>query len=233
MKPEVPSVLHEDNHLLVLAKPAGFACVPDESGDPSLLEWAKGYVKQRHAKPGEVFLGVVHRLDRPVSGVVVFARTSKAAARLSQQMRERAVQKIYWGLVAGTPPSADARVQQWLLKDEARNLVRAFDSPRHGALESITQLRRLATLAFDAHPATWLELRPETGRPHQLRLACASLHTPLLGDLKYGATRALPDRSIALHAHSLSFAHPTLHTPLSFRAEPPARPWWQAALAAR
>ncbi|TAJ25418.1 MAG: RluA family pseudouridine synthase [Planctomycetota bacterium] len=219
-----PAILHADNHVLALAKPAGLPVVPDASGDASLLDWAKAWVKREHAKPGAVYLGVVHRLDRPVSGVVVFARTSKAAERLSAQFRERGVEKVYLGVVERRPASDAGRVEQWLDKDESRNVVRAYAAPRAGALHALTEWRWLR----GDGPAL-LELAPETGRPHQLRSACRALACPLLGDLKYGAKEPLADASIALHARRLAFDHPTRRERVVLEVEPPQRAWWTLA----
>lgn len=202
-------VLLADNHLLAVAKPAGLPTVPDASGDESLLERAKAWVKREKRKPGEVYLGVVHRLDRPVSGVVVFARTSKAAARLSAAFRGREVEKLYLGVSREAPREPAGVLEQWLLKDHERNVVRAVAGERPQALLARTRWRVLASV--DAGPVrrVLLELVPETGRPHQLRVAAASLGCPLLGDLKYGADAPLPDQSIALHARELVLPHPT------------------------
>jgi len=219
-------VLFVDNHVLVVEKPAGLPVVPDSSGDESLLERARAWVKQEYGKPGNVFLGVVHRLDRPVSGVVVFARTSKGASRLSQAFRSRAVEKLYWGVGAGAPPGSEGVLEQWLWKDEARNVVRVLAGERPGALQARTRWRVLQRRAEDG-PRCLLELRPETGRPHQLRVAAASLGCPLLGDLKYGARAPLPDKSIALHAHALAFPHPTKPTGLRFECDAPATDVWR------
>jgi 23S rRNA pseudouridine1911/1915/1917 synthase len=217
-----PRVVFEDNHLLALAKPAGQPCVPDESGDPSLLESGKLYLKARYAKPGEVFLGVVHRLDRPVSGLVLFARTSKAAARLSEQWRQHAVQKRYLAIGAGSRVPESRLFTQYLRKDSEARRVEVFRAPAPGALEARTELR-----AWQLDPGRIaFQLEPQTGRPHQLRALCASLGAPLLGDLKYGAREALPDRSIALHALRLVFEHPTQRQPLELSAPVPEQPWW-------
>jgi 23S rRNA pseudouridine1911/1915/1917 synthase len=218
-------VLHVDNHLLVVVKPAGLPVVPDESGDESLLERARAWVQREFSKPGKAFLGVVHRLDRPVSGVVVFARTSKGAQRLSQAFRSRAVEKTYWGVSATAPHTASGRLEQWLWKDRERNLVRVLERERPGAQLAVTGWRELARAAAPAR--CLLELRPETGRPHQLRVAAASLGAPLLGDVKYGAREGLPDRSIALHARALELPHPTRSERLRFECSPPALDLWR------
>jgi 23S rRNA pseudouridine1911/1915/1917 synthase len=216
----VLEVLHVDNHILVVHKPACVPVVPDISGDESLFDQAKAWLKHEYNKPGEVFLGVVHRLDRPVSGVVVFARTSKGASRLSASWRENAVEKKYIArskghLPAGAPRSGEWRM--WLTKDSKRNLVLVGKSEK--AKLAITKWRILA----EDPKGTLLELQPLTGRPHQLRVACAKAGLVLLGDLKYGADQPLSDRSIGLHAASLAFPHPTLSQRQEFHA--PAPPW--------
>jgi len=217
-------VLHVDNHLLALHKPSGVPVVPDESGDESLYDAAREWIGREYAKPGEVFLGVVHRLDRPVSGVVLFARTSKAAARLSEQFRAHTVRKLYFGVSASRPRETSGVLEQWLDKDGERNVVRVLERERPGAQLAVTRWR----LASFEHGLAHLDLEPRTGRPHQLRVAAASLGAPLLGDLKYGAVRPLADRSVGLHAAELEVEHPTLRTPLVLRAPPPAREWWSA-----
>ncbi|MFQ5750284.1 MAG: RluA family pseudouridine synthase [Planctomycetota bacterium] len=214
-----PEILLCDNHLLGVVKPAGVPMVPDASGDPSLLEQARAWVKRRYGKPGNVFLGVVHRLDRPVSGVAVFARTSKAAARLSDLWRRHELKRIYRGVTAGEPPGEEGRLEQWLLKDRPRNIIRAVEEQHPGARRAVTFWRVLERRAG----RSLLELEPLTGRSHQLRAACAALGMPLLGDLKYGAGTPLPDRSIALHARSLAFRHPVRPETVRLEAEVPAR----------
>ena len=217
-----PAVVHCDNHLLAVAKPAGVPLVPDASGDASLLEQAKAWVKRSYGKPGEVWLGVVHRLDRPVSGIVVFARTSKAAARLSRVFRAREVEKVYWGVVGAAPSPPRGGVEHWLVKDRAANRVRVVEAARPGARRAETAYALLA----EGQDGSLVELRPATGRPHQLRVAMASLGLPLLGDKKYGAPTRLADRSIALHAFSLTFLHPVRGIRIAFEVPPPrGAPW--------
>lgn len=218
-------VLHVDNHLLVVDKPACVPTVPDESGDESLLESAKAWVKREYAKPGAVFLGVVHRLDRPVSGVLCFARTSKAADRLTSQLKAKRMAKTY--LAVTGPWSADdgGELTQWLAKNPKTNRVTAFRSARDEAKEALTRWRVLRREA----ERTLVELAPITGRSHQLRVACATLGAPILGDLKYGADRPLADKSIALHARSLELEHPTLREPHRFEAERPPLEVWRLA----
>ncbi|MBI5364311.1 MAG: RNA pseudouridine synthase [Planctomycetes bacterium] len=215
-------VVHCDNHLLVVRKPAGMAVVPDASGDASLLEQARAWIAREFAKPGAAFLGVVHRLDRPVSGLVVFARTSKAAARLSAQWREHAVEKIYWGVGAGAPRESAGELEEHLSKDEERNVVAGVPPETPGARAARTRWRVLER----REGRTLFEFQPLTGRPHQLRHCARRLGTPLLGDLKYGAERALPDASIALHAARLRVRHPTRSIQFTFAARPPEGPAW-------
>ena len=215
-------VLYHDNHLLCVAKPAGVPTVPDASGDESALDWGKRWVAATYNKPGAVFLGVVHRLDRPVSGVLLLARTSKAAARLSDAFRESRAQKHYWAVVDGTISGAKGEIVQWLLKDGSRNKVSVVPVGREGAKEARTSWHVLDRRT----QRVLVELTPHTGRSHQLRVAMASQFAPLVGDLKYGASEALSDRSIALHAHQLAVDHPTRPVRLTFRAAAPELSVW-------
>ena len=218
-------VLFCDNHLLAVAKPAGLPIVPDESRDVSLFDQAREWIEEEFNKPGHAFLGVVHRLDRPVSGVVLFARTSKAAGRLTNQFRERTVHKRYLGVVQGNLLEEEGCLKQWLLKDRNTNQVRVCPGEREGAKLGVTAWRVLE----QAGGQTLVELTPKTGRSHQLRVAMASLKAPLLGDLKYGAREPLPDKSVALHALSLEVEHPTLREPAKFCVDVPSAGWWSIA----
>ena len=226
-------VLFVDNHLLVVAKPAGLPSVPDASGDESLFERAKLWIKREYEKPGEVFLGIVQRLDRPVSGVLCLARTSKAAARLTKAFGAREAHKTYLAIGRGAlpPGSADrGELEQWLVKDHERNRVTSFASePRGGvgAKLAVTRWRRLDERSIAGEPCTLFEFEPLTGRSHQLRLAARALGTPLLGDLRYApGTEPLADKSIALHARRLAFEHPVRREPVAFDAALPDRSWW-------
>ena len=221
------AVLHADNHLLVVVKPAGDPLVPDASGDESLFERAREWVRTTYAKPGEAWLGVVHRLDRPVSGVVVFARTSKAARRLSAAFRAREVEKTYWGVGEREPSGEAGELEHWLWKDREKNRVSVVERERPGALLARTRWRVLARSGAGATARVLLELVPVTGRAHQLRVAAAELGCPLLGDLKYGAREALADRSIALHARSLTVPHPTRGERMTFACDPPELAVWR------
>ncbi len=216
-------VLHVDNHVLVVNKHAGIPMVADASGDESLQEAAKLWVKQKYDKPGAVFLGVVHRLDRPVSGVVVLARTSKSASRLTEAFRERTVEKVYWAVTQRAPEEPRGILEQWLLKDRTKNRVTVAAPESEGAKRAVTKYRVLK----EAAGRCLLELEPTTGRSHQLRVACASMGVPLLGDLKYAAAEPLEDKSVALHARRLAFEHPTLCERVEFEAELPALGAWR------
>lgn len=216
-------VLHCDNHLLVVNKPAGLPAVPDESKDVSLLDRARAWVEREYDKPGRAFLAVVHRLDRPVSGVLCFGRTSKGADRLGAQFRERTARKLYLGVVVGAPRGERGVIEHELWKDRSKNRVEIVRSPREGSKPARTGWRVLAHHGG----LCLLALEPETGRPHQLRVACLSLGTPLVGDLKYGAREPLPDKSIALHARRLELAHPTTREALAFEADLPDLDVWR------
>lgn len=238
--PRALPVLYADNHLLVVRKEAGEPVVPDRTGDGSLLERARAWVAAEYGKPRNVYLGVVHRLDRPVSGVVLFARTSKAAARLSAQFREGRVAKRYLAVCpaapfAGAHAPRGGTVEQWLRKNRTRNTVSVVSPGTAGAQHARTRWRLVALAAAPGGAAAGaaaggralLALRPESGRPHQLRVACASLGAPILGDLRYGAPAPLPDRSVALHAAALGVTHPTRGERMRWTAPPPATPWWR------
>lgn len=224
-------VLHVDNHVLAVHKPAGLPVVPDASGDPSLLDLARDWVARTYDKRGNVFLGVVHRLDRPVSGVVVLGRTSKGAARLTRAFAERAVSKTYWGVVPRVPRPDTGRIEHHLWKDTDRNRVHVVGADRPGAKPARTTYRVLERR--DGDGAALLELVPETGRAHQLRVACATLGAPLRGDLRYGDDPPLPDRSVALHACELVVPHPTRDVELVLGAPPPATAVWDFHAVAR
>lgn len=197
-------VIYEDNHLLVLNKPAGWLVQADRTGDPTLTDWGKQYLKEKYNKPGAVFLHPVHRIDRPVSGVVIFARTDKALGRLTTMFRDKKVKKFYRAEVLKAPPQPEGTLRHFLLKDEARNVVQAFNQPYRDAKESITKYKLLGPTP----DGFLLQVEPLTGRPHQIRVQLASMGCPIIGDLKYGAPKALPDASIRLHCERMELEHP-------------------------
>ncbi len=210
-------VLYEDNHCLVLAKPAGLLMAGDATGDETLLDHGKRYIREKYSKPGNVYLGVVHRLDRPVSGVALFARTSKAASRISAQFREGQVQKVYHAWVNGRPPAESEVLTDHLAKDADRNVSRTVAAGASGARESRLEYQ---VLKSDSHRSL-LEIRPQTGRPHQIRVQLASRGWPILGDVKYGGPQCSNRRAIALHAQSLTLKHPTQSKEISVSLDLP------------
>jgi 23S rRNA pseudouridine1911/1915/1917 synthase len=203
------TILYEDNHCLAIDKPAGLLTQGNVTGEPSLIEEARAYLKARYRKPGNVYVGLVHRLDRPVSGVVLLAKTSKAASRLSEQFREGRVEKVYWAAVEGVVAAEEGQWVDFLRKDQHRNVVAVVPVGATGGKEARLAFRVLG----QEQGRTALELRPLTGRSHQLRVQLASRGLPIVGDRKYGARsslRALDGKPrVALHARALSFEHPT------------------------
>jgi len=216
-------ILFEDNHLLIINKAAGELVQGDETGDEPLVERGKKYIKEKYGKPGEVFLGVVHRLDRPVSGVVVFARTSKALERMNAQFRERETQKTYWAVVHQPPTQPSGTLIHWLVKNEKNNKVTAFAhaNPQGQQSELAYQTIREKSGYF------LLEVNPLTGRSHQIRVQLASMGCPIVGDVKYGYSQANADHSICLHARQLQFLHPVKKEPMSIVAPLPKNEFWK------
>jgi len=217
------TVIFEDNHLLVVNKSAGILVQGDATGDTPLVELCKTYIKEKYNKPGAVFLGVAHRLDRPVSGVVVLARTSKSLERMNALFREKETHKTYWAIVRNKPAQEQGTLIHWLQKDEKKNKTTAFRKETLGALRSELNYRLLA--AAEGHYL--LEVNPITGRPHQIRVQLASMGCPIKGDLKYGDDTTADDASIALHARRLSFIHPVKKEPVTFEAPVPVRGFWK------
>lgn len=234
--PQNPQIIYEDNHLLIIHKPAGWLVQGDRTGDRPLVDWGKAYLKKKYNKPGNVFLGVVHRLDRPVSGVVAMARTSKALARMNQIFKTREVVKIYWAIVQNPPVQSEGTLVHWLIKDSTKNRTNAFTAEKVGSKRAELSYR-LLTQGNPPNPVPQrllgkrgiylLEVKPLTGRPHQIRVQLAALGCPIIGDVKYGAAEPLSDASIALHAQKLSFIHPVKKESVSFCADIPAQDIWQ------
>ena len=221
MKPHHLEVLYEDNHLLAVLKPAGLATMGLSGDKPTLLAAAKQYVKDRYQKPGNVYLGVVSRLDAPVTGVVLFARTSKAARRLTEQFRTRSVQKVYWALVEGPVEPASGEWVHWICHHDRHRRMHVVGPTQPGAKEARLAYRRLAI----RDEISWLEVELETGRKHQIRVQAAERGHPILGDRKYGSRRPFP-AGIALHARRLVINHPVRNEPVIL--EGPLPDAWRA-----
>ncbi len=215
-------ILHEDNHLLAVVKPAGLLVQGDSTGDKTLLDVCKAYLKEKYQKPGNVYLGLVHRLDRPVSGVVLLARTSKAASRLSAQFRDGTVDKTYLAVVEGQPQRAEGALAHHLApRADTKGRTRCEDEPFQGSRESYLTYR---VVVKGDRPL--LRVEPITGRRHQIRVQLAAMGCPIVGDVKYGAKEPLPDRSVALHAWRLDCVHPVGGRTMNFKASPPVGgPW--------
>jgi 23S rRNA pseudouridine1911/1915/1917 synthase len=216
-------VIYEDNHLLIVNKAAGVLSQGDATGDSSLVDLCKAYIKDKFNKPGAVFLGLVHRLDRPVSGVIVLARTSKALARMNELFRNKATRKIYWAIVKGTPDASSATLKHWLIKDENKNVTKSFNKETTGAQYAELNYRVIA----EENGYSLLEVNPITGRPHQIRVQLSSIGCPIQGDVKYGSSRPNEDGSICLHARCLYFEHPVQRIPVMVEAPVPDMGLWK------
>jgi len=214
-------ILYEDNHLIAVNKQAGVLVQGDETGDEPLSEKVKTYIKEKYAKPGEVFLGVVHRLDRPVSGVVVLARTSKALERMNALFKNRETKKTYWAIVDRKPAKPYGTLVHWLRKNEQTNKVTPFDRETPSALKSELSYKILK----EKNGLFLLEILPVTGRSHQIRVQLSAIGCPLVGDLKYGSSVGL-GKYICLHARQLQFVHPVKKTEITLQAEVPSGEFW-------
>lgn len=219
------TVLYEDNHLIIVNKQAGEIVQGDKTGDTPLSDIVKEWLKEKHNKPGNVYLGVVHRLDRPVSGVVLFAKTSKALPRLNKMFAGHDnVSKTYWAIVQNRPQTPQGTLTHWLTRNEKNNTARAYDREVPGAKKAVLDYRLIAS--GDRYHL--LEIHLHTGRHHQIRCQLAKMGCPIKGDLKYGAPRSNPDGSISLHARNLTLEHPVSHESISVTAPVPNDTLWQA-----
>ena len=218
------TVLYEDNHIIAVNKTCSEIVQGDKTGDVPLSETVKAYIKEKFNKPGEVFLGVTHRLDRPTSGVVLFARTSKALTRLNDMFKSHEqIRKTYWAIVQGKPKLPEARLENYLIRNEKQN--KSYIA-KPGAKDAKLAILTYKTLTVGEHYSL-LEINLETGRHHQIRCQLAAIGCPVKGDLKYGAKRSNPDGGICLHARQIEFEHPVSHEQINIIAPTPEDTIWQ------
>ena len=217
-------VVYEDNHIIIVNKQSGEIVQGDKTGDRPLSDTVKDYIKEKYQKPGAVFLGVVHRLDRPVSGLVVFARTSKALTRLNKMFAEGEVHKTYWALVKNAPQETEATLTHWLVRNEKQNKSYAYATEKPNSKKAILKYR----LIGKSDNYSLLEVQLMTGRHHQIRCQLAAMGCPIKGDLKYGAPRSNPDGSISLLSRRIEFIHPVSKERITAEAPLPDDPLWQA-----
>ena len=217
-------VVYEDNHLIIVNKSSSEIVQGDKTGDKPLAEIVKEYIKQKYHKPGNVFLGVVHRLDRPVSGLVVFARTSKALARLNEMFRTKEVHKTYWAIVGNCPPTEEGELVHWLVRNEKQNKSYAYDKEKPEAKKAILDYKLIGR----SERYFLLEVDLKTGRHHQIRCQLAKMGCPIKGDLKYGSPRSNPDGSICLHARRVRFVHPVSKQEIDVTAPVPEGKLWHS-----
>ncbi|MEM0993499.1 MAG: RluA family pseudouridine synthase [Bacteroidota bacterium] len=216
-------VIYEDNHLVAINKPSGWLVQGDETGDETAGDWVKRYIKVRYNKAGAVFLGTIHRLDRPVSGVTLFARTSKALERMNKQFQLRQVEKTYWAVVNERPAKFEEKLVHYLTKDKANNIAKAYTRPRDKSKKAVLNYQLIGEVG-EHH---LLAVKPLTGRPHQIRVQLAKVGMPIRGDRKYGSKMYNQDRSIHLHARTLAFMHPVKKEKVTITALPPDEQIWR------
>ncbi|MBP5661560.1 MAG: RluA family pseudouridine synthase [Clostridia bacterium] len=221
-------ILYEDNHIIVAEKPQNTIIAGDHTGDDSLLDQLKRYIKEKYEKPGEVYLGLVHRLDRPAGGLAVFAHTSKAAARLADQLKENELKRTYYCVVRGVPKNPADRLVDYLKKDEKTNTVSVVPQAVEGAKKAILNYRVLQTVETKTGKLSLLLVQLETGRSHQIRVQMAHLGCPLWGDQRYGAHVNKPGQQLALYAVKLRLIHPTKKESMQFICYPPEIAPWTA-----
>lgn len=216
------TVLYEDNHIIIVNKTASEIVQGDKTGDTPLSETVKQYLKEKYAKPGNVFIGVTHRLDRPVSGLVVFAKTSKALTRLNEMFRGSEVQKTYWAVVKNRPSQVEGELVHYLVRNEKQNKSYAYDAERPGSKKAVLHYRLIGR----SQNYFLLEVDLKTGRHHQIRCQLAKMGCPIKGDLKYGFPRSNPDGSICLHARRVRFIHPVSKQLIDVEAPLPSGNLW-------
>jgi 23S rRNA pseudouridine1911/1915/1917 synthase len=215
-------ILYEDNHLIAVKKLPGEIVQADKTGDETLADKVKEYIKIKYNKPGDVFLGIIHRIDRPVGGVVVFARTSKALIRMNKQFQDKLIKKTYWAIVDERPPFEKGELVNWMKKNQEKNKSRAYD---HEVKES-KKAELLYELIGRSRNYYYLEINPKTGRHHQIRVQLSNVGCCIKGDVKYGANSTNKDGSIHLFARSITFNHPIKKESMTIIANPPIDPLW-------
>lgn len=220
------TVLYEDNHLIAVKKLAGEIVQSDKTGDVTLAEKVKAYIKRKYKKPGDVFLGIIHRLDRPVGGVIIFARTSKSLSRMNALFREKEVSKEYWAIVEEKPPLEEGELINWLKKNQEKNRSRAYEIEVKESKKAILNYQ----LVGRSKNYFYLKINPLTGRHHQIRVQLSFMGCSIKGDVKYGAKRTNKDGGIHLFAKSISFVHPVKKELLTISANPPIDPLWNEFL---
>jgi 23S rRNA pseudouridine1911/1915/1917 synthase len=231
MQKKYPFIVeYEDNHLIVVNKPSGLLVQGDQTHDKTLMDFVKEYLKEKYDKPGDVFLGCVHRIDRPVSGLVLFAKTSKALARMNEQFRSNKIFKTYWAIVKRKPREDTGKLVHYLVKNAEKNVSKAYDElpEYHGksALRAELEYKNLGKL----NDHYLLQVNPKTGRPHQIRVQLAAMGCPIRGDLKYGFSKPNEDKSICLHARKLHFVHPVKKEAITLEAGLPDYDFWNQFL---
>jgi 23S rRNA pseudouridine1911/1915/1917 synthase len=215
-------ILYEDNHLIAVNKRAGEIVQGDKTGDEPLADKVKAYIKKKYNKPGNVFLGVAHRIDRPVSGVVLFARTSKALERINEMIKNRQISKNYWAVTRNRPPANSATLTHYLVRDTEKNISVAHDREAPNSQKAVLSYRVIGS----GEGYFFWEIDLQTGRHHQIRAQLAKIGYPIVGDLKYGYGRPDRDGGIHLHSRSMEFVHPVAKTPVKIVAAPPDDPIW-------
>lgn len=221
------TVVYEDNHIIIVNKTASEIVQGDKTGDVPLSETVKQYLKEKYHKPGNVFIGVTHRLDRPVSGLVVFAKTSKALSRLNEMFKNSEVKKTYWAIVKQTPAETEGELVNYLVRNEKQNKSYAYDTERLGSKKAVLHYRLIAR----SDNYSLLEVDLKTGRHHQIRCQLAKMGCPIKGDLKYGFPRSNPDGSISLHARHVRFVHPVSKELIDVVAPVPSDNLWRSLTA--
>lgn len=216
-------ILYEDNHIIVVSKTSGEIVQGDKTGDKTLCDSVKEYIKEKYAKPGNVFLGIAHRLDRPVSGIVIFAKTSKALSRLNNMFRDGEVHKLYWAITKNMPQKEEDTLTHWIVRNEKQNKSYAYDREKPGSKKAMLHYKVISS----TDNYTLLAVNLMTGRHHQIRCQLSAIGCPIKGDLKYGSRRSNNDGSISLHARKVEFVHPVSKQPMCIEAPVPDDRLWR------